>query len=406
MEIAYLIILILLNIKLLIHTGVLCLPIKQKVAKRTKNSNKILIQYPVMNEPMHLINRFIKSLQLIPVEERPRFHIQILDDYTDPLVLEEIPCISYEVVRRKARSGRQQNKLGYAKSKAGNMNYGLEHLRQSNSLKDYKFVMIYDADHEITDGRKIIEAAEILEANDDTIIVQSRWIFANTSNSLVSLFQEAQLGVHIDREQIFRSRYNLHPIMNGAGAMFKLHYIVDTFGGWLERCVVEDIDISYEITKTGKKIYVYPEWTTNIDNPETWEDLGKQWQKWAQGNGQTIRYHWNEQAQKNIFKEIYWFSWLNSFSLAPLKYFFLIWGGYRFFNGHYIHWIEWLCLVPHILAMIATGLNWDNSFNFKRFLLYPCQFILELRILHIQIYNWYKGFFNYKKELEFLPTPK
>jgi len=398
----YLFFLVLANLKLLVYSWFYILPLKKKDFPKKLASGKILIQYPVRNEPIEIINRFLRSLEKIPEFHRSRFHLQILDDYTDPMPAISVkPCVSYEILRRNSRTGRNDKKPGYAKNKAGNLNYGLLNLKEK-----FDFVVIYDSDHQITEGLPIIEAAEILAANPEIVVVQSRWIFTNKLNSLVNLLQFQQMGTHIDREQVFRSYgvLDLYPIMNGAGAMFNLKYVMDTFGGWLERGVIEDVDISYQINARGKKIFVSQEWETLIDNPESYSSLRIQWRKWAQGNGQMFKWHFSEPAEDKL-KKAFWLGWMFSFPHGFLKYPFLAIFCYRAFFAEHMSVIETLCLIPHLIAWIGGSFDNKNKFVWQRVLLYPAQYFLELGILDQQIRGWYEGFFS-QKELEFDTTPK
>jgi cellulose synthase/poly-beta-1,6-N-acetylglucosamine synthase-like glycosyltransferase len=374
-----------------VHTGVLAFPIRRhKSYLRTPITKKILIQYPIRNEPKSIVDRFIKSLETIPVAHRHLFQLQILDDYDVAMPeLDTIPCINFVILKRSNRTG----------NKAGNMNFGLKHVGP-----EFKYALIYDSDHQI-DGSKIIEAAEILEANNELVCVQSRWVFNNTNNTALSILQEAILGSHIDREQTFRSAYNLYPIFNGAGAIWNLDFIRSTFGGWLPRCVCEDTDLSGEVNMMGKQILVLPTWTTKVDLVETWDAYGKQQKRWIKGNGQQFRYHLPVKSV-NPLKKLYWLSWNLGFALAFTKYLIPAVIAYKLFNDVSFTMVDKLAVVPHIFAWAASMQTWDNRFNSRRWWMYPTQFILELRVLHKQIAGFWDGFFNYRKNFVFDVTIK
>lgn len=384
----YFIIYALISIRFLLHTGVLALPIPNKQHLRRYNDKRILIQYPVRNEPLRLVERFIKSLETIPEGQRHRYKLQILDDYDDKLPTLTIkPCVEYEIFKREKRTG----------NKAGNMNFGLEH------SDGFDFLLVFDADHQV-DGRGLYDAANILYGHEDIVCVQSRWIFDNKSNKLENLFQQQVLGAHIEREQTFRSYYNIFPIFNGAGGMWKISYLKERFGGFLTRCVCEDTDTSGEANMDGKRIVVLPTWTTRVDLVDGWKDYEKQQHRWIKGNGQQFAYHWSVKS-KSWAKKMYWMSWNAGFALAPLKYPMLGFGVYRYLTGQSIL-IEQLAMIPHVLAWIGTSMSWNNTLSAKRLILYPTQYILELRVLHAQISGWYKGFFSYKKHFDFEVTRK
>ncbi len=404
---AYLVILVAMNLRLLLHWGILAFPIKKpKKFLRKDHEHKILIQYPVRNEPLELVGRFLKSLETIPVEHRDRFHLQVLDDYDNGEKLKAFlenqeVCVSKQYIRRPHRDDSSES-VGRARNKAGNMNYGLLEAKDK-----YKYVAVFDSDHQVQDLGKMLDSTKIMEANPEIVVVQSLWQPDNDSNSPVSLLQQATLGTHLEREQVFRSydRLDLHPIMNGAGAVMNLEWISSNVGYWLERAIIEDVDLSYEINRRGFKILTRQDWVTKIDNPESWGALREQWKKWACANGQLFRLH-AALPSKNPIKKLFWLSWLFSFPLAPLKYLFLTYGTYRFFNGINLSIVEQACAIPHLLAWIGSAQTWNNRVHWRRLVLYPFQYVLELGILDMQIKSWYKGFFSHTKRFEFTVTPK
>jgi len=378
------------SIRFFLHTGVLAFPIpKPKKYKRQKNDDFILIQYPIRNEPKSVIERFFKSLYSIPEKERHRFLLQVLDDYDTKMTWRFPSPIKVVYLKRKVRTG----------NKAGNLNYGLK-----LAPKKYKWVMVYDSDHELN-GNKIAKAVEILKANKNICCVQSRWIFRNIDNTWASYLQQQVIGVHLDREQPFRSRWDLYPIFNGAGAVWNREIVEKECGGWLERCVCEDTDISGVMNMRGYKIHVMPEWTTKIDNVDIWKEYCKQQRRWIRGNGQQIQYH-SRDKQGWSLKKVYWLSWNLGFALAFTKYLtpFVMVG--KFFNVWSFNFIDYLGMYPHIFAWIGSCLTWDNRFKFKGIFLYPLHYILELRVLHWQILGFWEGFFDYKKDFVFDVTKK
>ena len=388
---AYLAILGVTSARFLVHTGVLALPIPKRNWKRAPITGKILIQYPIRNEPSRIVDRFIQSLETIPEEHRKHFTLQILDDYDEstPLAGYVTPCIDYVYIKRKIRTG----------NKAGNMNNGL-----SLAGPEFKYALVFDSDHQV-DGTKLIQAAEIIAGNKDVVCVQSRWDFANIENTALSIVQETILGLHIDREQTWKSAHNVYPIFNGAGGIWDLDYVKTKFGGWLTRSVCEDTDLSGEVNMAGKRIVVLPTWTTKVDLVETWDALGKQQRRWIKGNGQQLRYHLPVKSV-NPLKKLHWISWNLGFAVAPSKYIIPAFILVKYILGMQFSTFEYLCALPHLLAWIATAQTWDNKINTRRWWMYPTQFVLELRFLHLQIQGFWQGFYGFKKQFVFDVTEK
>lgn len=372
------------------HTGVLALPIlKPKKYKKRKNNAKILIQYPIRNEPKEIIERFFKSLYTIPESERSRFLLQVLDDYDAEMIWRFESPIETQYLKRTIRTG----------NKAGNMNFGL-----SKADASYKYVAIYDADHQI-EGKGLIEAVEILEANQQIVCVQSRWTFANADNSMLSLLQQQSLGMHIQREQTFRSRVDLYPIFNGAGAVWNRSIVEKEAGGWITRCVCEDTDLSGVMHMRGYKIHVLPSWETKTDLVEDWTNYKKQQRRWIKGNGQQLQYHARTNEGWGL-KKLYWLSWNMGFGIGFMKYLIPLVMIYKWYFGVAYNAVDQVNILTHILAYAASCLDWKNDFKPKGLVTYPLHYFLELKVLHHQILGFFEGFFGYKKHFDFEVTQK
>jgi len=386
------------TIRFFLHHGILVFPIPKKTLHKVKSTKNLLIQYPVRNEPEHLIQRFLLSLKSIPFEHRKRIHVQILDDYDKELtlsfdtnnIISELAPISIRVLKRPKRWG----------NKAGNMNYGLS----KTCLKTYPYVAIFDADH-IVDGTGMIEALDVLEGNPDIICVQSRWTFNNLNNTPLSMVQEQFMGIHINREQTFRSVHNLYPIFNGAGGIWRVADVMKVSGGWLERCVCEDTDLSGVVNMRGYKIHVLSTWTTGIDLAESWDALQKQMYRWITANGQQLQHHVRDPNGWN-WKKLYWVSWNLAFFIAPIKYIIPIYIAWK--SYYHVPWnfYDLVGGMVHLTSWTASCLTWDNKFNYRGLFTYPLFFIFELKILHHQIKGFWNGIINWKKHLEFVVTLK
>lgn len=385
------------NIRFLIHKAPLAFPIPPaRKYRRTKLdiTDKILIQYPIRNEPKRVIARFFKTLYSIPEEERHRFKLQVLDDYDK--YPENSPSkwglkcpVNVQYLKRRIRTG----------NKAGNLNYGL-----LNAKKEYKWVMIYDSDHQL-DGKYIIEACEILKANPKICCVQSRWIQNNLDYSLLANLQNEVITCHLEREQTFRSYWNLYPIFNGAGAIWNRSIVEKECGGWLERCVCEDTDISGVMNMRGYKIHVLPKWVTKVDAVLNWKEYRKQQKRWIKGNGQQLQFHCRENKGWGL-KKLFWISWNMGFALSFSKYLIPFVMFYKWFYGMGFYWFEWAGLIPHFFGWVASLQNWENKVSLKRWYLYPLHYFTEHGALIQQTIGFWQGFIFWNKHHEFEVTKK
>lgn len=382
------------TIRFILHTGVLAFPIPRLKLRKKQSHKLILIQYPIRNEPPEIIERFIRSLTTIPRSSRHRFLLQILDDSDKSIrpkisdVLTTCP-IRFQYLKRLNRIG----------NKAGNLNYGLR-----RAPAKFQLVAVFDSDHEM-DGRGLVEAANVLEANKRIVCVQSRWLFRQVNNSPLIRLQEQVLHTHIEREQTFRSVYDLYPIFNGAGALWKRNVIEKECDGWLERSVCEDTDISGVMNMLGYRIVTMPTWTTLTDNPENWAEYQKQQRRWIKSNGQHLQYHGRDKRGWSL-KKLYWLSWNAGFLFAPIKYAFIPYAVLKVVFGGPIYTVDYVSMAAHVLALIASMQNWDNSIYWRGLINYPLHYITELRVLHHQIYGFWQGFLGYKQNFVFEVTKK
>lgn len=378
------------SLRFFIHTGVLAFPIPGPVAyPRLRNNKRILIQYPVRNEPKEIIERFFKSLWSIPEGERHRFKLQVLDDYDSVMSWRFESPIETEYLKRQKRVG----------NKAGNLNYGLLHAGGY-----FKYAAIFDSDHEI-DGKGLVEAVEILEANPNICCVQSRWVFSNPKESLLSVLQEHVMGVHIEREQTWRSRFDVYPIFNGAGGVWNLDIVKKECGGWLERCVCEDTDISGVMNMLGYKIHVLPTWETKVELVETWSGFRKQQNRWIKGNGQQFVYHLLDPRGWS-WKKAYWLSWNLGFFVSFTKYIFPCVVFYKYINDIPFNFIDHVGVLPHVFAWYGSAQTWDNKFCPQRLITYLFQFIIEFLVLDKQIEGFWHGLIYWDFHHDFVVTPK
>lgn len=379
------------SVRFFFHNGILAFPLPpRKKIEPTKldKSDLILIQYPVRNEPREILERFFRSLESIPKEDRWRFRVQVLDDYDKKIPWRFKSSLKVSYLKRKNKAG----------GKAGNLNYGLRKANQK-----YKWVMVYDSDH-VADGSRILSNIERMKSDEKLVCMQSRWIIQNKFGRPLSWLQDQFTHLHIDREQLFKSHYDLWPIFNGAGAIWKRDVLKET-NGWMERTISEDIDLSGYLQFRGYKIEVDPEWITGIDAVNNWPEYTKQQKRWSKGNGQRLRYHLEDPAGWG-FRKLYWISWNSGMVIAITKYIIPIIMILKAIGILPFFWYDWLGLIPHLFVLVASVQNWDNSFLIQYILLYPLHYFLEFRILHHQIKAFWEGFFGYKKEFEFEVTKK
>lgn len=205
-----------------------------------------------------------------------KFHVQVLDDSTDPktreLVDEKVAewqerGVSIECLRRT-------NRQGY---KAGAMKEGMEVL----AAKGYKYVAVFDADFR-PEADFLLRTIPYLEGNSSVGYVQTRWVFTNPDESYLTKAQEISLNYHMKCEQYTHSATGSFFNFNGTAGVWRLECIQSS-GGWNSRTTVEDMDLSLRAYVKGWKAIFLDDVTCLNELPASFFAFRKQQHRWTCG---------------------------------------------------------------------------------------------------------------------------
>lgn len=235
---------------------------------------KVTVQLPVYNE-MYVVERLIDSVCSIDYP-RDRFEVQVLDDSKD----ETTEIIERAVARWKDLGTdiihiRRESRKGF---KAGALNYGLAKAKGD-------FILIFDAD--------FIPAPNILNRTihyftDPTVgMTQCRWGHINRRQSLLTYLQSILLDAHFIIEQSARSATGQFFNFNGTAGIWRKETIERT-GGWDERTLVEDIDLSYRAQLDGWRFVYLADTMVPAELPPDILSFKVQQHRWAKGAIQTL----------------------------------------------------------------------------------------------------------------------
>jgi cellulose synthase/poly-beta-1,6-N-acetylglucosamine synthase-like glycosyltransferase len=240
----------------------------------------VCIQVPTYNEPPELVIETVGSLAAL---DYPNLRIQVIDNNTVDEALwkpVEAEC------RRLATAGHQVEFThlptwpGY---KAGALNWGREHLAE-----DVEIVGVVDADY----------------------IVDEAWLRATIPyfrDPVVAFVQTPQDYRAWESSAFYRATYVGFAYFFKIGMVSRAHRnaiifagtmglirraVLDEVGGWDERIITEDAEISLRVLARGyRSVYVPHPFGRGI-MPLTYEGLRKQRFRWAFGGIQILRRHW------------------------------------------------------------------------------------------------------------------
>ncbi|KAL4566160.1 hypothetical protein LXL04_030270 [Taraxacum kok-saghyz] len=240
----------------------------------------VLVQIPMCNEK----EVYQQSIGAVCNLEWPksRILIQVLDDSDDPttqmLIKEEVDKWREDGVNIIYRH--RVNREGY---KAGNLKSAMN----CSYVKDYEFVVIFDADFQPTPDF-LTKTVPHFKDNEELGLVQARWSFVNKDENLLTRLQHVNLAFHFEVEQQVNGTFLNFFGFNGTAGVWRIKALEDS-GGWLERTTVEDMDIAVRAHLHGWKMIFLNDVECQCELPESYEAYRKQQHRWHSGPMQLFR---------------------------------------------------------------------------------------------------------------------
>eukprot|EP01025_Chloroclados_australasicus_P030089 TRINITY_DN3014_c0_g1_i1.p1 TRINITY_DN3014_c0_g1~~TRINITY_DN3014_c0_g1_i1.p1 ORF type:complete len:518 (-),score=40.54 TRINITY_DN3014_c0_g1_i1:1280-2833(-) len=233
---------------------------------------KVAVQLPMFNERAVCQSIIEHACKL--EWPRDRFCVQVLDDSTD----EETRRLVDEKCQEFVESGvncyalRRTNRKGY---KAGAMKEG------TDKLSDYEYIAVFDADFK-PDRDFLYRTVPYIHSNPQIGYVQTRWIFTNPDESLLTRAQEINLNFHMKCEQWTHFATGAFFNFNGTAGIWRKECIEDV-GGWNARTTVEDMDLSLRAYLAGWKGVFLDGVTVLNEIPSNYFAYRKQQHRWTCG---------------------------------------------------------------------------------------------------------------------------
>ncbi|KAG2618192.1 probable xyloglucan glycosyltransferase 7 [Panicum virgatum] len=240
----------------------------------------VLVQMPMCNER----EVYQQSIGAVCSLDWPRsnFLVQVLDDSDDAttsaLIKEEVEKWQREGVRIIYRH--RVIRDGY---KAGNLKSAMN----CSYVKDYEFVVIFDADFQ-PQADFLKHTVPHFKGKDDVGLVQARWSFVNKDENLLTRLQSINLCFHFEVEQQVNGAFLNFFGFNGTAGVWRIKALEDS-GGWMERTTVEDMDIAVRAHLKGWKFVYLNDVECQCELPESYEAYRKQQHRWHSGPMQLFR---------------------------------------------------------------------------------------------------------------------
>eukprot|EP00899_Mesostigma_viride_P015508 jgi/Mesvir1/23959/Mv10727-RA.2 len=282
----------------------------------------VVVQIPMFNERdvcEHVIDACCE-LQW----PRRRLLVQVLDDSTCEITRQLIDDKVSEWREKGVRVENRfrDNRQGY---KAGAMLEAMQH------IQDYEFVAIFDADFR-PDPDFLLKTIPYLKDNAEIGFVQTRWIFANADESMLTRVQEISLNYHIKCEQFARFASGNFFNFNGTAGVWRRACIEDA-GNWNNRTTVEDMDLSLRAFLRGWKFIFLHDVECICELPSSYEAYRKQQHRWTGGPMQLWR-----KAMASV--------WDSKIPFVQKLYLNMFFFGTRLFATHVVSFVFYCTLVP------------------------------------------------------------
>ncbi|XP_039140201.1 probable xyloglucan glycosyltransferase 9 [Dioscorea cayenensis subsp. rotundata] len=240
----------------------------------------VLVQIPMCNER----EVYQQSIAAVCNLDWPKSNmlVQVLDDSDDPTTQS---LIKDEVAKWHQNGARivYRHRVIRDGYKAGNLKSAMN----CSYVKDYEFVVIFDADFQPTPDF-LKRTVPHFEGNEDVGLVQARWSFVNKDENLLTRLQYINLCFHFEVEQQVNGLFLNFFGFNGTAGVWRIKALEDA-GGWLERTTVEDMDIAVRAHLKGWKFVFLNDVECQCELPESYEAYRKQQHRWHSGPMQLFR---------------------------------------------------------------------------------------------------------------------
>ncbi|KAL6592419.1 hypothetical protein ACP70R_049472 [Stipagrostis hirtigluma subsp. patula] len=205
-----------------------------------------------------------------------RLIVQVLDDSTDDLIKELVQseCSKWAARGINIKYETRKDRTGY---KAGNLTEGMKH----DYVQACEFVAIFDADFQPSPDF-LVKTVPFLVHNPKLALVQTRWIFVNAKECMLTRLQEMSMDYHFKVEQEAGSSLCKFFGYNGTAGVWRTKAIVES-GGWLDRTTAEDMDLALRAGILGWEFVYVGSIKVKSELPSTLKAYRSQQHRWSCG---------------------------------------------------------------------------------------------------------------------------
>jgi cellulose synthase/poly-beta-1,6-N-acetylglucosamine synthase-like glycosyltransferase len=240
----------------------------------------VCLQVPTYNEPPDLVIETIRSLVAL---QYPELRIQVIDNNTADEGLwrpVEAECARLRDQGHVVQFVHLPEWPGY---KAGALNWGRKHL-----AGEVEIVGVVDADYVVEPNWLRATVPHFGDPN--VAFVQTPQDYRAWETS--AFYRACYVGFAYFFKVGMVSRAHRNAIIFAGTMGLIRRAVLDSVGGWDERIITEDAEISLRVLALGaRSIYVPQPFGRGI-MPLTYEGLRKQRFRWAFGGMQILRRHW------------------------------------------------------------------------------------------------------------------
>ncbi len=236
----------------------------------------VCVQLPIYNE-RYVAARVIDAACALDWP-RDRLEVQVLDDSDDATV-----AVAAERAAHWRRRGvrvvhlRRGRRAGY---KAGALAHGL-------SRTEAPLVAVFDAD--FVPPPDFLRRTVGAFADPRVGFVQARWGHLNETYSLFTRLQALMVDFHFLCEQAARPALGLPTNFTGTAGVWR-RLAIEEAGGWSDRTLTEDLDLSYRAQLRGWRAVYLEEVVAPQELPVAVAAYRGQQLRWATGSFQTARH--------------------------------------------------------------------------------------------------------------------
>lgn len=234
---------------------------------------RVTVQIPIFNE-RYVVERAIEAAAALRYP-RHLLEIQLLDDSTDDTADIVSECadrvrsddLRVEHIQRPHRQG----------FKAGALGAGLEKAQGD-------FIAIFDVDF-VPEPDFLEKTVPVLGGDSSLAFVQTRWGHLNREQSILTRIQALSIDGHFGIEQQAKWLRGHCFNFNGTAGLWRKEAICDS-GGWSQRTLTEDLDLSYRAFLRGWSACYLNDVVVRAELPVSFLAYRRQQYRWARGSFQ------------------------------------------------------------------------------------------------------------------------